>query len=303
MTTSRTCHVRGRQRRASALIVAVCGSAMAGLVHAAAARATRAIGSSCGCSSCAPRRSWAGRQWSRCRPRRVVLVAGVVINGGAVLVWALTRTVGISFVDSLAEVETVGTQDLAAALLAAASVLGAVCMLARPVARTTIAPMWAGALAVVALLGTMPALRADHTHHHGGHTELDVAGHAHGDGDEHGHESAAGDSAAHDEHADEDHAHDDSAGGGDDTPTTTRPTTATARRPRVTRPAMATRPRAQPPTTTRRARRVIPTPIRRPPKVRTSTPTSPRSRTTRTLLLIRTIRRPPVRSCPSTTRG
>ena len=200
----------------AALIVAVCGSAMAGLVHAAAARAHEGdrllVWMFVLCA--AAQLGWAAVV--ALRPRRVVLVAGVVINGGAVLVWALTRTVGIAFVDSLAEVETVGTQDLAAALLAAASMLGAACMLARPVARTTIAPMWAGALAVVALLGTMPALRADHTHRHGGHTELDVAGHAHGDGDEHGHESAAGDSAAHDEHADEDHPHDDSAGGGDE---------------------------------------------------------------------------------------
>ena len=104
----------------AALIVAVCGSAMAGLVHAAAARAHEGdrllVWMIVLCA--AAQLGWAAVV--AVRPRRVVLVAGVVINGGAVLVWVLTRTVGISFVDSLAEVETVGTQDLAAALLAAA---------------------------------------------------------------------------------------------------------------------------------------------------------------------------------------
>jgi hypothetical protein len=133
-------------------------------------------------------------------------------------VWAITRTVGIPFIDSLADVEGVGTQDLAAALFAAASVAAAVRMLAVPVARTTIAPVWAGALGIVALLAALPALQAEHAHG-GDHTHLEAAGHG-DDGHDHG-DSAAGDDAqhAHDE-SDPEHGHDeghDETAAGDDT--------------------------------------------------------------------------------------
>ncbi len=210
----------------AALVVTVAASAMAGLIHAAAARAhegERLL-------------LWMFVLWAivqvgwavavAVRPTRAMLALGLLINGGAVLVWALTRTTGIPFIDSLADVQSVGTQDLACAMFAAASVGGSVRMLAKPVVGLVIAPMWAGALAVMALLATMPALRADHTHEHDGHTQLEAAGH-HGaddpshadDGADHAHgndsvphahdEAATGDDAA----GDSEHAHDDGATG------------------------------------------------------------------------------------------
>ena len=87
---------------------------MAGLVHAAAAgshegdpfldvavlRLRRAPGA-------------VGRGGPPAARRAVVIALGLLFNAGAVAVWALTRSVGIPFVDSLAEVEAVGTPDLA----------------------------------------------------------------------------------------------------------------------------------------------------------------------------------------------
>lgn len=118
----------------TALVVAVAGSAMAALVHAAA------VGGHEGdrilvwmFSLCAAGQlGWAVA--AAVRPTRAVLALGLVVNGGAVLVWALSRTVGISFIESLADREVVGTQDLVAALFAAASVVAALCILARPTA-------------------------------------------------------------------------------------------------------------------------------------------------------------------------
>jgi hypothetical protein len=185
----------------AALVVAASASAMAGLIHVAAARSHDGglLLEWMFILCAAAQLLWAGV--ASFRPGRRVLVTGLVINGGAVLVWALTRTVGVPFVDSLAEVESAGTQDLVAALFASASVLGATRLLLQPVARVTIAPAWAGALAVVALLGTMPALRADHTHADGDHTSLEAAGHAqHAAGD------ATSDGADHSAHDDPSHA-------------------------------------------------------------------------------------------------
>jgi hypothetical protein len=191
-----------------ALVIAVCGSAMAGLVHAAAALGHDGdpllvrLFVLCAAAQLA----WAAV--ALFRPTRPVLVAGLVINGGALLVWALTRTVGIPFISSLAEAEAAGTQDLVAAMAATASVVGSVRILARPVVRTAIAPVWAGALAIVAVLATLPAMRADHAH--GDHTHLEAAGHGDDEHDEsdpaHAHDA---DDPAHAHDADDPaHAHD-----------------------------------------------------------------------------------------------
>jgi hypothetical protein len=230
-----------------ALVTGACGSAMAGLVHAAAA----------GSHEGDPLLMWlfsvcAALQvlWAvvvLLRPERLVIALGLLFNAGAVAVWALTRSVGISFVDSLAEVEAVGTPDLAAALFAGAAVMGALLLLVRPRVEATITPVWAGALAVVAMVGAVPALGAGHAHSDHGHLETasheegahphgeDEAAHGHDDasvGDDHGHEeattddghghddAATGDLVSHDEHgAGDDHTGDD--GTGHDHPPTT----------------------------------------------------------------------------------
>ena len=199
-----------------ALVVAVVASAMAGLVHGAAARGHDGdrllVWMFVLCA--AAQVLWAAV--AVFRPNRTVLLAGLVINGGALLVWSLTRTTGIPFIDALATVESAGTQDVAAALFAGASVAGAARMLARPVARAIIAPGWAGALAAVALLATMPALRAEHVHDRGHDTHLEAGAHGHGDDSAaaHGHDG----DAPHDESAadGDEHGHGEGAAGEDD---------------------------------------------------------------------------------------
>jgi hypothetical protein len=166
------------------------------------------------------------------RPSRVLLFAGLVINGGALLVWGLSRTTGIPFISALSEVEEVGRQDLGAALFAGVSVAAMLAVLLRPQRAPRLAFGWVGGLAVVALLAALPAMAAEHAHEHSGgdgHEHVEAAGgehgdHAHDPGDEeaggaHGHEDgethddehgeAHSDDGAHasGEHAAGDHAH------------------------------------------------------------------------------------------------
>lgn len=211
----------------TALVVAVTASAMAGLVHAAAVgghdgdRTLMWMFGLCAAAQLA----WAAA--AVMRPTRRVLALGLVINGGALLVWALSRTVGISFIESLAEREVVGTQDLVAALFAAASVVAALCILARPTVRTVITPAWTGILAAFALLATMPALTAGHTHEQGDdHTHLEAAGLEHAEaGGEHARTEGNGHGGAEGHEAGEDHADDPAHATGDDHATGADPAT------------------------------------------------------------------------------
>lgn len=148
---------------------------------------------------------WGAAAVAAARPSRRVLLAGVVINGGAALVWALTRTVGISAIGALSEVETVGLQDLSDALFAVVGAAGALWVLVRPQAQRTLTLRWFGVMAAFALLGAVPALRADHVHVHAhgdhDHDEHEVASvdHAHDDGTNDGHDHSTGGSV--DDHA------------------------------------------------------------------------------------------------------
>ena len=82
----------------TALVVATVGSAMAGLIHVAAVRThngDRTLAWMFGACAAA-QLVWAAAV--ALRPSRRVLIAGVLLNGGALLVWAGSRTVGIPFV-------------------------------------------------------------------------------------------------------------------------------------------------------------------------------------------------------------
>ena len=132
--------------------------------------------------------------------RRLVL-AGVAANLGFAVVWALTRSTGIGFIDSLSEVEAVGVADTLAAVTAVASALVATGALwLENTSVTTTAPprripAAAGVLAALAL--TVPGLVASGNH--------DADGHAHG--------SEAADGHGHDEDDEPDgHAHDELTG-------------------------------------------------------------------------------------------
>ena len=162
------------------LVVATAASATAGLIHGVAAgshSADRTLAwmfAICAVAQLA----WAGV--AALRPSRAVLLAGALLNGGALVVWGLTRTVGIGFVESLAGTEAVTTPDLTAALLAGTSVLGVVGVLGAHNRLPRISPVWAGLLAAVVLATGAPAMTAGQTH--GGHG--DDAAHAHADGAE-----------------------------------------------------------------------------------------------------------------------
>jgi hypothetical protein len=143
------------------------------------------------------------------QPGRRLLFAGLVINGGALLVWALTRTVGIGFFEPLEEAEAVGPPDLAGAIAAGVSVAAVLWMLARPGVTAALAPGWAGVIAAGAVLLAVPALSVGHSHEDGGHAHVDAADAAHAD--EHGH--GEGELAAGDDHVD---GHENGVDGHDD---------------------------------------------------------------------------------------
>jgi hypothetical protein len=104
-------------------------------------------------------------------PSRRNLLGGAALNVAALGAWVLSRTAGLPRIDSLADVQPVGTQDLAAALLAGVAVLAAVLAL-RPTASTVGARnvRWLSALAVVPAVVGMAAPHAhdaSHDHDHG----------------------------------------------------------------------------------------------------------------------------------------
>jgi hypothetical protein len=61
------------------------------------------------------------------RPTRLLFLVGAVVNAGVVVLWAITRTVGLPF--GLSEVESVGVVDLVATLAEVATVIGCVACL------------------------------------------------------------------------------------------------------------------------------------------------------------------------------
>ena len=209
----------------TAVVVAVTGSALAGLIHAAAAKEHNGDRTlfwmfvACAVAQLA----WAAVvvKWTT----RRVLLTGIVINGGAVLVWFLSRTTGIPFIDTLRQREAVAGQDLAGAVYAAASVAAAIVVLARPVARRTLPPLWSVSAGAAALLLAMPLIAAGHTHDTAGHVhvvagadhshEVAVAGvtHSHDSSSSDGtHDAATHDAATHDAATDHSHATGDAAG-------------------------------------------------------------------------------------------
>lgn len=153
----------------------------------------------------------------------------VGVNAVAVAAWLITRTVGIDWIDGLAQPEGIGITDgVAAALATLAVVVGAVTLvgprrLVRPVPVTGI-----GALVLVAVAGALVATTS-HSHaagdHHGagdtGHEHADGVAHAAGDGDgtAHAHSDLADVLGEHGH--DDDHAHDEAHA--DSTPSWPRP--------------------------------------------------------------------------------
>lgn len=174
------------------LSLAAVASAAAGLVHAAAA------GTHAGDRTLAvlfavfavAQVAWAAI--AALHASRAVAAAGLALNGVALGAWVASRTTGLPVIDALRGAEDVGAQDLAAAVLALAAVLGAGAALVVP-RRLALPPVLAALGVAVLVLPAVPAM---------------AAGHGHGGDD---HEAAAPDASAEAEHAAADHADQDAA--------------------------------------------------------------------------------------------
>jgi len=109
-------------------------------------------------------------------PRRWMLPLGLLVNGGAVFGWLLTRLVGVSWIDGLETRENPQLADTLCAGLgavAAATALGAWLVGRREVAQ----PRLAAPAFAVALLA-LPAMWTTTSHSHGSHSET-ASGDAH----------------------------------------------------------------------------------------------------------------------------
>ena len=142
------------------IVIAAAASAGAGLVHAAAAgshnddAALAWIFAVCALAQLA----WAGIVIAR--PQRLVLAVGLGLNGACALAKLLSRTTGLF--GPLAGVESVGTQDVLAALLGAIAALAAVGALIGHRRRLDI-PAAIAAVGLVVVLA-VPAMAAERTH-------------------------------------------------------------------------------------------------------------------------------------------
>ena len=188
-----------------ALTIAALASAAAGLVHAAAAGTHQgdAVLVWLFATWSALQLGWGWTLATSARHRRPLLLAGLVINGGAVVVWALSRTVGVGFVASLSGAERAGPQDVTAATFATISIGAIAWLLVGRPARSGSAPGWTGALAAGAFVLVLPALVAGHVHDEGEHIHGEVAATAHDHAavatdDGHGHTAATSATAGHD---------------------------------------------------------------------------------------------------------
>jgi hypothetical protein len=148
----------------AAIVVAIAGSALAGVIHLVAAREHQADSTlfwmfiACAIAQLA----WAVAVAKR--PTKWVLLTGIVINGGAFYVWFFSRTTGIPFIGALRTAEPVETQDLACALYAVASAVSAGVVLARPVPKSVLPLRWSALAGAAALVLALPAIAAGHTH-------------------------------------------------------------------------------------------------------------------------------------------
>jgi hypothetical protein len=166
------------------LLVAAIASAGAGLVHAAAAgshSSDRTL-SLLFAATAAAQLGWAALAVARYA--RWVAVTGIALNGAAVLAWVASRTVGLPFIESLNAAESVGTQDLLAALLGALAVgaAGAALVLGTrpdrdPRAAPALVPVAVTTALVLAL--AVPGMAAPHSHE-AGHDHESAAGDDHG---------------------------------------------------------------------------------------------------------------------------
>ena len=128
------------QARGPLLHVAAAASAIAGLIHAAAAGSHSSLPT---LATLFGLTAVAQVGWAALAQRRSdvpVAIAGIVIHAGAIATWLLSRTVGISFVDGLDGPQVIGLQDGLAVGLESVAVVAALAALARPALGTAARP-------------------------------------------------------------------------------------------------------------------------------------------------------------------
>lgn len=127
------------------------------------------------------------------RSGRLVSLAGVAVNGGALVGWILAKTSGIGFVDGLDTKESAQFADSLAAGLAAVAIVGALLTLAGRISWVSRPhPALVGVAAAATLVLVVPGMvkTGGHSHAGSGHGD-EAAGHAHdggetaGDGHDH----------------------------------------------------------------------------------------------------------------------
>jgi hypothetical protein len=198
--------------RRTALVVAALASAGAGLVHAAAAGShnTDRIASVVFALVAAAQLGWAAiviarppEQQGADRRAWLLAVAGIVLNGAALIAWAVSRLVGLPLIGEAGDAEAVGVPDTLAAVLAAGATVAAAVALVRARDRAAAPRPARVPLAVAAALVTVlavPGMVAPHDHGDDAHHDVATGDH-HTD---HGHAPAP--AAAHEHHEGMDHA-------------------------------------------------------------------------------------------------
>jgi hypothetical protein len=118
------------------------------------------------------------------RGGRLVGLAGVAVNGGALVGWVLAKSSGIGFVEGLEAKEAVQFADAVAAGLAAIAIAGALLALAGRVPWSTrLHPGLVGVAALATVALVVPGMVKTGGHTHGGGHGDEAAGHDHGGGE------------------------------------------------------------------------------------------------------------------------
>lgn len=169
------------------LFLAAAASAVAGLVHASAAGSHAELGTLAvlfGLTAIA-QLGWAALVVIR--NERFVVVAGMVLQMGALGTWLAARTVGIAFVDGLDGAQTLGLQDGLAVGLEIVAFLGAGVSLLGIGSRALPRPL-VPVLAAAMVVAVVPAMATEHDHTSHDHDDTaevaagdDPAAHGHGD--------------------------------------------------------------------------------------------------------------------------
>lgn len=103
------------------------------------------------------------------RPSRPVRGAGVLLHATIIVIWLLSRTIGLVVVPGAEDPAPVGVPDLVANLFALATIVTAIAMRhssydLRPSSRPRVGTRLAAAVAVAVFALTVPAVLSDHDH-------------------------------------------------------------------------------------------------------------------------------------------